>query len=291
MNGKQVRKYLHLVGSGLGAIGVFFVAAKLIRYGDQLSFSTLHALTWLEIACLAAGYGICGPILALAWRQLLAFHGVNVTPLWSIRTYGTSQLAKYVPGNVFHLASRQAIGVAAHMPAWPFAKSIGWELGAISVTALLFIPLAIPLKLETLGLGLAITAFVSFLALLLWLLQTCVSNRVASAIAWYATFLLLTGLVFGALLELTSSSDVALKNRPELLVPVCGAYVLAWLAGLVTPGAPAGVGVREAVLYWLLRDVAGHADLITAIVLGRAVTVVGDLLFFLGTALARPIRP
>ena len=31
-----------------------------------------------------------------------------------------------------------------------------------------------------------------------------------------------------------------------------GAYVIAWLAGLVTPGAPAGVGVRELVMYALL---------------------------------------
>ena len=62
---------------------------------------------------------------------------------------------------------------------------------------------------------------------------------------------------------------------------VCGAYVIAWLAGLVTPGAPAGIGVREIVMYALLHTLISQSDLLTAIVLARIVTVAGDLLFYL----------
>ena len=72
---------------------------------------------------------------------------------------------------------------------------------------------------------------------------------------------------------------------PEHLVslPVsllCGAYVIAWLAGLVTPGAPAGIGVREAVLLFLLGNVLPHADLLLAVLIGRMVTVFGDTIYF-----------
>lgn len=287
MVGSLIRKYLHIVGSGLGLIGVAFVATRLMEYRDQLPLSTLSVLAWFWVACLATGYGLCGAILALAWRQILIFHGVRVTGLWSLRTYGTSQLAKYIPGNIFHLASRQAIGVAAGMPAWPFAKSIGWELAVISATALLFTPLAVPLQFPGLGPLAAATMFVSILILALWLLRIFLSSHIASATAWYATFLLLTGLIFSALLALTSGRHANMLLDPAMLVCVCGAYVLAWLAGLVTPGAPAGVGVREAVLYWLLHGVTGHADLIAAIILGRAVTVGGDLFFFVGATFAR----
>ena len=65
------------------------------------------------------------------------------------------------------------------------------------------------------------------------------------------------------------------------LVIVCGAYVIAWLAGLVTPGAPAGVGIREIVLYAILHPFINEADLLTAIVFGRIITVVGDVLFYI----------
>ena len=45
------------------------------------------------------------------------------------------------------------------------------------------------------------------------------------------------------------------------------------------------MGVREAVLLLLLGTWVAPADLVLAVVLGRCVTVVGDLLFF-ATALA-----
>jgi uncharacterized membrane protein YbhN (UPF0104 family) len=61
---------------------------------------------------------------------------------------------------------------------------------------------------------------------------------------------------------------------------VCGAYVVAWLIGLITPGAPAGVGVRELVLLFLLKDTITEAELVLVVLLGRTVTVTGDLLAF-----------
>jgi glycosyltransferase 2 family protein len=284
----RTRRLLHLTGSGLGIIGIVFVITRLVAYRDQLPLLDLPAMSWIELACLTAAYGICGSILALAWRQLLGWHGVRVARAWSVRAYGTSQLAKYIPGNIFHLAGRQAMGVAAGMPAWPFAKSIGWELATISGTAVLFVPLAFPLKLPAVGFFVSVASFAAVLALTWGLLRRFVSPHVASAVAWYAVFLSAAGLIFCALLMLISLSHASALNCPTMWGCVGGAYVLAWLAGLVTPGAPAGVGVREAVLYWLLRDVTGHAELITAILLGRAVTVGGDLLFFLGAILVRP---
>lgn len=250
--------------------------------------SGLPTTAWIGLACLSVLYGGCGVILALAWRQLLAYHGVDVARTWSVWAYGTSQLAKYIPGNIFHLAGRQAMGIAAGMPAWPFAKSIGWELATISGTAVLFVSLAIPLKLPAVGFLTIGISFVGGLAVAWWLLRKFVSPHVASAVAWYAVFLGAAGLIFSALLISTRLPDVASLNRPAMWISVAGAYVLAWLAGLVTPGAPAGVGVREAVLYWLLHDVTGHPELIAAILLGRAVTVAGDLLFFVGASFTRP---
>ena len=73
------------------------------------------------------------------------------------------------------------------------------------------------------------------------------------------------------------------------MVFVCGSYVVAWLACLVTPGAPAGVGIREVVLFTLLNPVVSEADLLAAIIFGRIVTVGGDVLFYL-TALVMNVR-
>jgi hypothetical protein len=60
---------------------------------------------------------------------------------------------------------------------------------------------------------------------------------------------------------------------------------VAWLAGLLTPGAPAGVGVREIMLLFLLGTVVGRADLLLAAVLSRVITVTGDGGFFVWASL------
>jgi hypothetical protein len=71
---------------------------------------------------------------------------------------------------------------------------------------------------------------------------------------------------------------------PEL----AGVFAAAWVAGFVTPGAPAGLGVREAVLAGGLRPLYGPEIALALPLLFRLVTVTGDgLAFALGTALRR----
>jgi hypothetical protein len=89
---------------------------------------------------------------------------------------------------------------------------------------------------------------------------------------------LVSGAVFVVLLKLIGDCE-GLRFRQWLTV--IGAYVVAWLAGLVTPGAPAGVGVREMLLLLFLKGLVSEIDLLLVVLLGRLVSVVGDLLFFL----------
>lgn len=57
--------------------------------------------------------------------------------------------------------------------------------------------------------------------------------------------------------------------------------MVAWLLGLLVPGAPAGIGIREAALIYLLNGVVPQVEVLTSVMLARAVTVIGDLLFFI----------
>ncbi len=75
-------------------------------------------------------------------------------------------------------------------------------------------------------------------------------------------------------------------------LPLCGAFAAAWVIGLLVPGAPAGLGVREGVLIALLGGVTGGAAGVAAISLLRVVTTLGDFLHFLaGTWLLRKTLP
>lgn len=267
---------LHWGGSALAILGIVFVAIRLRDYGAEIDFARFDSEAWLGVAGLALIYGASNLMLAMAWWNLLKQFGANTSRRWAIRVYGISQIARYVPGNIFHLAGRQAMGAAAGLSNWPLAKSAVWELGLISVTGALFGLLVLPLLLPHLSVMVSAGIFAAALGVAAILLWRHVGPAVTRAFVWHAAFLAISGLLFVGLIEL-------LADKPGsglLMSPLIGAYVLAWLAGLVTPGAPAGLGVRELVLLFLLNGVVGEADLLLAVVLGRVVTVCGDALFF-----------
>jgi uncharacterized membrane protein YbhN (UPF0104 family) len=69
------------------------------------------------------------------------------------------------------------------------------------------------------------------------------------------------------------------------------AFTIAWAIGFVTPGAPAGLGVREALLLLMLTQPLGAADASLLILALRVATTLGDMLCFVaGLALMPMLR-
>jgi uncharacterized membrane protein YbhN (UPF0104 family) len=56
-----------------------------------------------------------------------------------------------------------------------------------------------------------------------------------------------------------------------------GAFASSWLLGFLAPGAPAGLGVREAALALWLEPALGAPSAVLLIVLLRVATTLGDL--------------
>lgn len=284
---QSLKRGLHWFGSALAIAGMVFVATRLRNYGVEVNFTQFNIFTWLVVAALALIYGLADLLLALAWWHLLAQFGASTTRRLAIGIFGISQIAKYVPGNIFHLAGRQAIGMAAGLPGWPLAKSAVWELSLISAAGVLFSLLVLPLFLPHYPEMVGVVFFVVATGVFFYLLWRFFGMPVARAFGWYVIFLTISGLLFVGVIELLIEKTGS-KGLPWL--PLIGGYVLALLAGLVTPGAPAGVGVREAVMYALLHTSISQSDLLTAIVLARIVTVAGDLFFYvLALAFFRPL--
>ena len=55
---------------------------------------------------------------------------------------------------------------------------------------------------------------------------------------------------------------------------------MAWFAGFIIPGAPGGIGVREAIIILFLTPIIGEAESIVAAVGLRFVTLLGDVWFY-----------
>jgi hypothetical protein len=280
----NLKRILSWGGTALAVAGVAIVMLRLYDEGAAVYFGRFSPSYWLVFSGLALSYGLSNSLLALAWRHLLAKLGTVMSRPCTMRIYGLSQVAKYLPGNIFHLAGRQALGMAAGAPGWLLAKSTVWELGLMATTGALFGCLALPLLFSAVSVPVSILLWLLTLGLVAWLVGHFGGTAIVWAFGLQTVFLMLSGGIFLSLVVLvTASPGLLISLGPS----VAAAYVVAWLVGLVTPGAPAGAGVREIVLLMLLSAVLTKVDVVTVLILGRFVTVLGDLAFFLAATLIR----
>lgn len=265
----------------MALFALFFVFYKIVLYGSEISFRNFDTLDLVFLIFVSFICGISSILLAFGWQEILVYVGVERPFRWAVWAYATSQLAKYVPGNVFQLVGRQALGVAAGISNAPLAKSSVLELLIIAASTILFVPLVSPFVFLDVGWTTSLPLFFILAAALLLLTGWLFGSTLARSVAFYASYLAVSGAIFVVAYSLAGgSSDLSLYPA------IAGAYVIAWLAGLLTPGAPAGIGVREAVLLFLLDGLSPSSVILLAVVIGRMITVLGDLLFFVGGLIA-----
>lgn len=271
------RRVFRWGGGALSLVALSFVALRVLSYAEQLDLGALRVADWVALAGFSLVYASANVLLTGAWRLILLHLGENVEWRTALRTYGISQIAKYVPGNVFHFVSRQLLGLSRSVGGAALAKSVIFELVTISVMGAWLGLWSLPLLFDSLprwsGAAASAGTFVIGAAVVhryfgVTLLRTALN---------YALFLTIAGGLFAAIIGVVGTTGVL---QPRLLTGLMAAYVVAWLAGLLTPGAPAGVGVREFVLLMFLEGTIAEADLLLAVLLHRAVTLVGDLGFF-----------
>ena len=259
----------------LGIVGILLVCVKLHDFQGQIAFQSITMWEYTAIVALSLVYGGGNLLLALAWRNLLAAFKSPVSIRWAVRTYAISLLGKYIPGNVFQFAGRQAIGIASGLRGWPLAKSTVYELSLMSVCGAVIGILVLPLFPVAVSTTQAVLLFAAGITSLLLVARLVWDLNVSAAVFCYLVFLTLSAVVFSGALAIVDHGETEIGDTSLM-----GAYVIAWLAGLLTPGAPAGLGVREAFLLVILSGHIADPVILQAVIVGRTITVSGDLIFY-----------
>jgi uncharacterized membrane protein YbhN (UPF0104 family) len=264
-------------GSLIAIFGFLFLLKRINLYCNQINFNTLKEMDYYILILFIAIYCISNFLLVKGWQYLLFNFGSTPSFSLAFKIYGTSQLGKYIPGNIFQFAGRQTIAVKNGIKSSVSLKSIGWELGLLALSGSVFVILIMPLYFKTFSALLSVLVFILFLFILfrglfyfnnLFYLTTIV----------YLVFLTISSLLFVGVLNMLNPRYDFLNWE---IFFVIGSFVVAWLVGFVTPGAPAGVGVREFVLFFLLKNNFSESDILAALIFSRVISIIGDLIFFL----------
>lgn len=81
-------------------------------------------------------------------------------------------------------------------------------------------------------------------------------------------------LILGAILQLLASAMT--EGNEARFWLLTGVFAIAWVAGFLTPGAPGGLGVREAIMVALLGPVYDPGTALALAVTLRIVSTAGD---------------
>lgn len=244
------------------------------------------------MAGLAVCYGSLLLILGFAWLTLLRPADGHVLPTGTaLAIYGRAQMLKYLPSNALHLVGRHAAarrrGSSHGALIWAAVAETALMIAAAGMVALLL--LASPKGAQALDVsrhtsivaiiaaGMLVAAVAAFgvsrarRAAAPHLKGRILTLAAARSFALYLLFFALNGTLLVALVHRTAAAP----TEPLALV---GLVAAAWVLGFVTPGAPAGLGVREVILIHGL-ELLGVGTMAAPVALAyRLVTTGGDLL-------------
>lgn len=276
----KFKRLLTALGTLLALIGVAYVIFQLHSLSaDQDIFRPKL------LAILAAGsvvYALALVLLAQAWKSILAYLGIKPSRAWLYLSYSDYQVAKYVPGNIANILGRQVHAARQGYSMIGVAKSTAMELGGMLVCGGLFWFLLLLKQLGWANQWILVVAGMC-IGLCLALLFTLNAAQLALAFLFQLSFLIVSGLVFCGILLL--SMDVEQAVAMQDIIQIVATFNAAWIIGVVTPGAPAGVGVRDALLLTWVSALFPSNQTAVAILVSRLSTVAGDAVFWLGVRL------
>ncbi|MEM9163002.1 MAG: YbhN family protein [Cyanobacteria bacterium P01_F01_bin.4] len=285
---KRVKPYLRWVIVG-GTC--FFVIKALKDHWQEVAVMRVTAASW---ACFAIALGLT--LLAhiwsgWVWHWILQTFNQPLTGLWGIQVYLRTNLAKYLPGNVWHFYGR--------------VRAVQ-NTGASTGVAILSVVME-PLLMAAAALALASVSSWDFWLLRLGVLMAVLAGvhpRLFNPVLKKMGQAKARGLPQG----LAEEASIQLKHYPvkpflgELgfvglrgagfvftvlalqpltgsqLMPLLGGFSIAWLLGLVVPGAPGGIGVFEAVAIALLGSQLAAAPLLSSVAFYRLISTLAEVM-------------
>lgn len=301
---KSTRSPLRLLLRWVILGGAFFFIGRVLHNNwRDIAALRVDAIGWAELA-IALGVTLFAHICAgWVWSQILREFKQPTQGIWAVQAYLKTNIAKYLPGNVWHyygrIAAATSVGVATEAaivsvllePLLMAAAALFVAVLCSHQIAAHYGPLALFLQWLVLAGVLASVHPQVLNPLIRWLsrrkqsLQQ-VARRAPSPqkdgavfqLAHYPlipllgelSFLLLRGV--GFLITFNVVSPIA----GDELLSLLGAFSLAWLLGLVIPGAPGGIGVFEATAIALLDRAYPAGVVLGGVALYRLVSVLAE---------------
>ncbi len=288
--GPGARRAARVAGALLAVLTAVFVVVEIVRQWDEITAVVRSASPWWLVAATAL-FAIAEVGYAWAWPLTLRRVGHPVAPLTGGATFLVTQTAKFVPGSVWHAVGRVGTADRLGVPKRVVGGALALEMAASVAAAVLIAGVMgaiAPLVFDDVAPWLRAIEVAGALAVAL--VVAIVGRHAATRIAGRT---LLEGASYGVIVAwhivvwvgYGIAAGLLARGLGAALLPTIGAFAISWVAGFLVVGAPAGLGVREAVMTAALTPSAG-ADVALAVTVGSR--ALWTLVQLGGAALAVP---
>lgn len=298
---KNLKKILKIIGNIVTVIAVLFIIKKLVD--SDIDYSSLfQKKNILPVTTIIIVQAIIVVTNTYPWKKLVQLLSrKTITFQESIPVYVKSNLLKYVPGNVFQYVGRNELAVNKQIPHLQVATAtiidIGMTVFSSFVISLVFLSdymFSFVKKNPHLFNWIFLT--VILLIAIIFILGIVFRKKLSSKFENYryllhrkSLFVLLKCLIYYIIVMMISSfmymiTVVYILNvnvGTELWLQLFSAYTLSWLVGFITPGAPAGIGIKEAVMVGVTGNLINVSTITLSMVILRILTTLSDILAFL----------
>lgn len=250
---------------------VGFLARALAGHWDEVTHLTLRegGLVYLALGALVT----CGAHVwaGVVWGWLLEACGHHQPTRWSVVTYLRTNPAKYLPGNVWHFVRRIQAAQQVSIPVDAAVLSVVLEAvlmvaaaGFVACSsfaqspwfATLLIPIVVGVHPRWLNPVLSKLALAKAKTFGRFSRTPSAPPSDPAQLKGYPLLPLAGEIGFVVLRSVGFLLCVAALHAPSLsdFSVIVSAFALAWVAGMVIPGAPGGLGVFEAAILSLLQN-------------------------------------
>ena len=301
----DIKKTVSWAGTLLMVASLVFLGRTLYTQYVNADFSLVELLSTRRVV-----FGLIGVMLLECFGILLAsvnyralinnVSGVKVAWPLSLSVYTATNLYKYIPGGVMYVVGRNRLAVETEELTHPqVALSTVLEGVFIAFAALLLVAITVfdhaaeYIRQEA---NVPIVAIVVIISVLLiggvavYIFRKIISEKLKQLlenIRALSFSMIVKRFAFGLILMAfwggTFLATLIALGQPVTFshgVSIIGLFLLSWVAGFLTPGAPSGIGIREFVMLMFLGGILYEDILLSAMIMHRIVAASGDILAY-----------
>ena len=297
----DLKRVVSFVGTILMIVALVFVFRRLYQMREDLDFSILSN-AWVLVALLLVVLleSITVILASVNYRGIVvSISGVFVEFHVAIKVYNIANMYKFIPGGLLQVLGRNRMAIETEglrhrkVALATLLEGILWVLAALILSIVYsfhhfvyyirqldVLPLMPPIFILILIITIPILyRFRNPLQTILKNINADANGRLRMILIKYLIFMLAMISLWG----LSFLATLTILGQPLTLglgITIVGLYILSWLLGFLTPGAPSGLGIREFVLLMSLGGIIHEEILLSAIVIHRVLQIAGDIVAY-----------